>query len=81
MWPIIPVFVIVLAQAQSSPPSKFGKWCFDRGQDTQLCEDTEAACDKLRDLNTEIAKSPCTRIESPEIRVSPTEPPPGPPRQ
>jgi len=67
MWPIIPVFAIVLAQAQSSPPpSKSGKWCFDRGQDTQLCEDTEAECNKLRELNTEIARSPCKRVEPPE---------------
>jgi hypothetical protein len=42
MWSIIPVFAIVLAQAQTDPPSKSGKWCFDRGQDTLLCEDTEA---------------------------------------
>jgi hypothetical protein len=42
MWPIIPVFAVVLAQAQPDPPSKSGKWGFDRGQDTLLCEDTEA---------------------------------------
>jgi hypothetical protein len=40
--------------------------CFDRGQGTQLCEATEDACNKLRDLNKEIAKSPCKRVERPE---------------
>jgi hypothetical protein len=58
------VFAIVLVQAQPDPPSKSGKWCFDRGQDTLLCEETEAECAKLRGLNTEIAKSPCRRVES-----------------
>jgi len=76
MWPIIPVFAIVLAQAQPDPPSKSGKWCFDRGQDTLLCEDTEAECEKLRELNTEIAKSPCKRIEPPESQQSSPSPEP-----
>jgi hypothetical protein len=66
MWSIIPVFAIVLVQAQPDPPSKSGKWCFDRGQDTLLCEETEAECAKLRDLNTGIAKSPCRRVEPPD---------------
>jgi hypothetical protein len=66
MWSIIPVFAIVLAQAQPDPASNSGKWCFDRGQDTLLCEDTEAECEKLRELNTEIAKSPCKRVEPPK---------------
>jgi hypothetical protein len=79
MWPIIPVFAIVLAQAQPDPPSKSGKWCFDRGQDTLLCEDTEAQCEKLRELNTEIAKSPCKRIEPPESQQS--SPSPEPPKE
>jgi hypothetical protein len=79
MWPIIPVFAIVLAQAQPDPPSKSGKWCFDRGQDTLLCEDTEAECEKLRELNTEIAKSPCKRIEPPESQQS--SPSPEPPKE
>jgi hypothetical protein len=78
MWSIIPVLAIVLAQAQPDSPSKSGKWCFDRGQDTLLCEETEAECEKLRELNTEIAKSPCRRVEPPDIQVSPTEPPPPP---
>jgi len=79
MWPIIPVFAIVLTQAQPDPPSKSGKWCFDRGQDTLLCEDTEAECEKLRELNTEIAKSPCKRIEPPESQQS--SPSPEPPKE
>ena len=79
MWPIIPVFAVVLAQAQPDPPSKSGKWCFDRGQDTLLCEDTEAECEKLRELNTEIAKSPCKRIEPPESQQS--SPSPEPPKE
>ena len=79
MWPIIPVFAIVLAQAQPDSPSKSGKWCFDRGQDTLLCEDTEAECEKLRELNTEIAKSPCKRIEPPESQQS--SPSPEPPKE
>jgi hypothetical protein len=78
MWPIIPVFAIVLAQAQSDPPPKSGKWCFDRGQDALLCEDTEAECKKLLDLNAEIAKSPCKRVEPPESQSSP---PPEPPKE
>jgi hypothetical protein len=76
MWPMIPALAVVLAQAaQPSANSKSDKWCFDRGQGAQLCETTEAECNRLRDINTEIAKSPCKRIEPPEIQVSPTEPP------
>jgi hypothetical protein len=64
MWLIIPVIAIVIAQAQPSPPTK---WCFDRDQGAQLCEETEEACRKLLDLNTEIARSPCKRVApSPE---------------
>jgi len=55
MWSMIPAIVIVLSQtAQAAPASKSGKWCFDRGQNAQLCEDTEDACNKLREINTEI---------------------------
>jgi hypothetical protein len=68
MWPVIAAFAIVLAQAaQPGTNSKSEKWCFDRGQDAQLCEATENACNKLRDLNTEIAKSPCKRVEPPVL--------------
>jgi hypothetical protein len=84
MWPIIAGLTVVLAQAvQSLPGSKGQEWCFDRGQETQLCEATEAACNQLRALNTEIAKSPCIRVEPSDIHQSPTEPPapPNPARQ
>ena len=84
MWPVIPVVAIVLSQAtQPASPSKSQKWCFDRGQSAQLCEDTEAAYNKLREINTEIAQGPCKPVEPPEMRVSPTEPPapPNPARQ
>jgi hypothetical protein len=84
MWAIFAGAALVLAQAaQPGPGSKGHEWCFDRGQEAQLCEATEAACNQLRALNTEIAKSPCNRVEPPEIQVSPTEPPapPNPERQ
>jgi hypothetical protein len=64
MWPMIPAVAIVLAQAtQPGTNAKSEKWCFDRGQETQLCEATEGECNRLRDLNKEIAKSPCRRVE------------------
>lgn len=81
---MIPAVVLVLSQAaQPAAASKFDEWCFDRGQNAQLCEDTEDACNKLRDINTEIAKSPGERVELPEIQISPTKPPepPNPARQ
>jgi hypothetical protein len=57
---MIPAIVIVLSQAaQAGQAAKSGDWwCFDRGQNAQLCEDTEDACNKLREINTEIAQSP-----------------------
>jgi hypothetical protein len=81
MWPVIPAVAIILAQATQPAPSS--KWCFERGQGAQLCEETEAECNKLHDLNQEIARSPCKRIEPAVIQVSPTEPtaPPNPARQ
>ena len=84
MWAIFAGAALLLAQAtQSGPGSKGHEWCFDRGQDAQLCEATEAECNKLRAINTEIAQSPCRPVEPPEIQVSPTEPPasPNPERQ
>jgi hypothetical protein len=60
MWPIIPVIVALVAQAQPGPTPK---WCFERDQGALLCEETEEACRKLLDLNTEIARSPCKRVE------------------
>jgi hypothetical protein len=84
MWSVIPVFAILLAQTnQPIVTSKSYEWCFDRGQGAQLCEATEAECNRLRDINTEIAKSPCKRVEPPGIKVSPSEPsvPPSPEKQ
>jgi len=84
MWPLIPALAIILAQAaQPGTNSKPAEWCFDRGQDAQLCEATEAECNKLRDLNPEIAKSPCKPAQPREIQVPPSEPPapPNPQRQ
>ena len=58
MWAIFAGAALLLAQAtQSGPGSKGHEWCFDRGQDAQLCEATEAECNKLRAINTEIAQS------------------------
>ena len=81
---MIPVVVIVLAQAaQPGATPKSDEWCFERGKGAQLCEQTEAACNELRENNSEIAMGPCRRVEPPEIQVSPTEPPapPNPARQ
>jgi hypothetical protein len=63
------------ASSQSAPPSKSHAWCFERGRGAQLCAETEAACIRLREINSEIAQSPCKDVEPPEIQVSPTEPP------
>ena len=83
-WLMIPTVATVLAQvAQPGTNSPPHKWCFDRGQETQLCEPTEDRCKQLRELNTEIARSPCKRVEVPEVQISPTEPaaPPDPERR
>jgi hypothetical protein len=84
MWHRISALALVLAQAtQPGANSQPDKWCFDRGQGAQLCEATEAECNRLRDINTEIAKGPCTRVELPKSKVSPSEPsvPPSPEKQ
>lgn len=85
MWATIAGVAIILAQAAQplGPGSKGQEWCFDRGQGAQLCEATEAECNRLRGVNTEIAQSPCRHVEPPEIQQSPTEPPapPNPARQ
>ena len=76
MWVTVAGIAFVLAQATpSGPGSKGHEWCFDRGQEAQLCEATEAACNHLREINTEIARGPCKRVELPEIQQSPTDPP------
>ena len=77
MWFIILAIMIVLSQAaQAAPASKSNEWCFDRGQNAQLCEDTEDACNKLREINTEIAHSPCRPVYRPVVGLPPIEPPP-----
>ena len=84
MWSMMPAIVIVLSQAaQADPASKSDEWCFDRGQGAQLCEETEAACNKLRDLNSEIAHGPCRPVYRPVVGLPPTElpAPPNPERQ
>jgi hypothetical protein len=85
MWTTIAGISIILAQAAQplGPGSKGQEWCFDRGQGAQLCEATEAECNRLRGVNTEIAQSPCRHVEAPEIQQSPAEPPapPNPARQ
>jgi len=70
MWALIPALAIVLAQAaQPSTDPKPEKWCFEREQQgAQLCETTEDACKKLHDVNAEIAKTPCKRVERPEAK-------------
>jgi hypothetical protein len=76
MWFMIPATLIVLSQgSQPAPASKSDEWCFDRGQNAQLCEPTERACNELRDLNNEIAHGPCRPVHHPVVGVSPTEPP------
>lgn len=54
MWVMIAGLAVVLAQStQPGPGSKSDEWCFDRGQEAQLCEATQEACDKLRQANTD----------------------------
>jgi len=80
MWPLIPAVAVFLAQAAPADTgSKSTQWRFDRGQDAQLCEQTEAECNRLRNINTEIAKGPCKPVGLSEIPGSPTAPrvPPG----
>jgi hypothetical protein len=60
MWSMIPVLTIIVAQGQPSPPQK---WCFERDQGAQLCEESEAAWKALLDINGEIARSPCKPVE------------------
>ena len=84
MWSVIPAAAIVLSQAaQPDANPQSTQWCFDRDQGAQLCEQTEAACNKLRDINSEIAQSQCRPVYRPTIGVAPTVPrtPPNPERQ
>ena len=76
MWVMIAGIVVVLAQGiQPGPGAKSYQWCFDRGQGAQLCEANQEACEKLRQANMEIERSPCRLVEPPEAQVPPTEPP------
>ena len=76
MLSLIPAIALVLSHAtQPAASSKSHEWCFERGQGVQLCEETEAACNKMREINSGMAQSPCKAVEPPEIQVSPTEPP------
>jgi hypothetical protein len=76
MWSMLPVLAIAVAQGQSDSPAK---WCFERDQDAQLCETSEAACKALLDINTEIARSPCRRVEEP-LAPTPDKQPPSEPK-
>jgi hypothetical protein len=79
MWTIFAGVAVVLAQAaQPTGDAKEYKWCFDRGQGAQLCEETEAACNRLHDLNSEITKSSCRQVYRPVVGLPP---PPNPSRQ
>ncbi len=76
MWSTIPAAAVLLAQAQLAPTEE---WCFERGQKgAQLCERTEAACNDLLKLNTEIATGPCLQVE-PRVERSGSTAPPAPP--
>jgi hypothetical protein len=47
---------------------KSHEWCFDPGQGAQLCGDTEAASNKLREINIQIAQSACKPVEPETMR-------------
>ena len=72
MWTIFAGVAVVLAQAaQPAGGAKEYEWCFDRDQGAQLCEETEAACNKLRDLNSEVAKSSYRQVYRPVVGLPP----------
>ena len=82
MWAIVAGVAVVVAQiAQPGHGSKGYAWCFDRGQGAQLCEATQAECDKLRSINTEIAQSPCRRMQTPQQSTPEPPAPPNPAQQ
>ena len=57
MWSIIAGLSVVLAQATlPGRGSKGQEWCFDRWQGAQLCEATEAECNRLRGINQTAAQ-------------------------
>jgi hypothetical protein len=61
------VAVILAQAAQPGGGAKDYAWCFDRDQGAQLCEETEAECNKLRELNSEIAHSACRQVYRPVV--------------
>ena len=67
MWSMIPAVFVILAQAtQPSPDARSGKWCFERDQPgAQLCEATEAECNRLRSINTDIARGARKPVKPP----------------
>ena len=75
MWATIAGVAVILAQAaQPGGGAKDYVWCFDRDQGAQLCEETEAECNKLRELNTEIAHSSCIQVDRPVVGAPPPNP-------
>jgi hypothetical protein len=75
---ILAAFTIVFTQVSApGPDTKSGpRWCFDRGQGgALLCEQTEAECNRLHDINPEIAQGPCKPVELPVIQNPPTKAP------
>ena len=73
----IAALAIILAQS-AQPMAAENKWCFDRGQGTQLCEETEKECNHLHDINPDIARGPCRVVEQPDVKTSPPNPVPTP---
>jgi hypothetical protein len=66
MRSVLPALAIVLAQgAQPSTPSKSVAWCFENTTGSSSVKRRRAECNELRELNTEIAKSPRKRIKPP----------------
>jgi hypothetical protein len=75
MWATIEAVAVILAQAaQPGGGAKDYVWCFDRDQGAQLWEETEAECNKLRELNTEFAHSLCRQVYRPVVGAPPPNP-------
>jgi hypothetical protein len=76
---MIPALAIILAQAaQPGANSQADKMVLRERTGSSALRGNGGRvqpCNQLRELNTEIARSSCKRVERPEIRVSPTEPP------
>ena len=62
MWPMIPGFAVVLAQAaQPSTDSNSPKMVLRQRQGAELCEAAEDARNRLREVNPQIAKARASR--------------------